>query len=158
MKWKITCTASLKFVHIKKRPLWLSRKTDARQRGLLGPGTSTGPCLTASNHEILMIPSCDETCSSVDLEIRDVGSPELLAEPCLIPLVCSLAILLNSEVWILSTSCLKHPRATHTFDLRGCCLPLLHYYSTSEHSADVMNYSASSDYTPTHPQPTGSEL
>ena len=67
--------------------------------------------------------SCDETCPAVDLEIRDVGSPELLAEPCLIPLVGSLAISLNSEVWILSTSCLKHPRATHSFGLRGGCLP-----------------------------------
>ena len=86
----------------------------SRQRDLLGPGTSTVPCLTASNHEILIILSCDETCSSVDLRIRDVGSPELLAEPCLIPLVGSLAISLNSEVWILSTSCLKHPRATNT--------------------------------------------
>ena len=79
--------------------------------GLWGPGTSTGPCLAASNHEILMILSCGETCPPVDLGIRDVGSPELLAEPCLIPLVGSLAISLNSEVWILSTSCLKHPRA-----------------------------------------------
>ena len=47
---------------------------------------------TSSNHEILMIPSCDETCPPVDLEIRDVGSPKLLAEPCLIRLVGSLAI------------------------------------------------------------------
>ena len=87
------------------------------------PGTSTGPCLTASNHEILMILSCDETCPPVDLRICDVGSPELLAEPCLIPLVGSLAISLNSEAWILSTSCLKHPRATYSFGLRGSCLP-----------------------------------
>ena len=105
-----------------------SRRTDlpsiiARQRGLLGPGTSTGPCLAASNHEILMILSCDETCSSVDLRIRDVGSPELLAEPCLISLVGSLATSLQTNGWILSTSCLKHPRATHSSGLRPGYLP-----------------------------------
>ena len=95
----------------------------ARQRGRLSPGTSTGPCLTASNHEILMILSYDETCPPVDLGIRDVGSPELLAEPCLTPLVGSLATSLQTNLWILSTSCLKHPRATQSFGLRGSCLP-----------------------------------
>ena len=67
--------------------------------------------------------SCDETCPAVDLEIRDVGSPELLAEPCLISLVGSLAISFNSDERILSTSCLKHPRAINSFGLRGGCLP-----------------------------------
>ena len=94
-----------------------------RNAGLLGPGTSTGPWQTASNREILMILSCNETCSAVDLRIRDVGSPELLAEPCLIHRVGSLAISSNYDGWILSTSCLKHPRATHSFSLRGSCLP-----------------------------------
>ena len=95
----------------------------ARQRGLLGPGTSTGPCLATSNHDIPMILSCDETCPPVDLRIRDVGSPELLAEPCLISLVGSLATSLQTNGWTLSTSCLKHPLAINNSGLRGGCLP-----------------------------------
>ena len=64
------------------------------------------------------IPSCDEICAPVKLEIRDVGSPELLAGPCLIPLVCSLAIWLQTNEWILSTSRLKHLFAIDSFGLR----------------------------------------
>ena len=43
----------------------------ARQREPLGPETSTGPCLTASNYEIRQYSSCDGTCSSRDLSTRD---------------------------------------------------------------------------------------
>ena len=64
------------------------------------------------------IPSCDEICAPVKLEIRDVECPELLAEPCLILLVGSLAIWLQMNGWILSTSRLKHHLATNSFGLR----------------------------------------
>ena len=43
----------------------------ARQRGHLGPETSTGPRLTASNHEICQNPSYDKTCPPRDLCTRD---------------------------------------------------------------------------------------
>ena len=68
-----------------------------------------------------MILSCDETCSAVKLKIRDVGSPELLAEPCLIPEVGSLAISFRSDRWIRSTSRLKARRATNMFDPHHAC-------------------------------------
>ena len=78
-------------------------------------------CLTASNQDIHENLSCDETCPAMDLRIRDVGSPELLAEPCLIPEVGSLAISFQSDRWIRSTSRLKARRATHSFDPRCAC-------------------------------------
>ncbi len=71
------------------------------------------------NHEIHEILSCDEICAPVDLRIRDVGSPELLAEPGLIPEDGSLAIPFNSDEWIMSMSRLKHLHATHSSALRG---------------------------------------
>ena len=64
------------------------------------------------------MPSCDETYPSIKLEIRDVESPELLAEPCLILLVGSLAIWLQTNEWILSTSRLNHLFAIDSFGLR----------------------------------------
>ena len=49
------------------------------------------------------------------LRIRDVGSPELLAGPCLIPELGSLAISFRCDGHILSTSRLKHLRAINMF-------------------------------------------
>ena len=43
----------------------------ARQRGFLSPGTSIWACLTASNHEIHEIPSCDEIYPSAELRAHD---------------------------------------------------------------------------------------
>ena len=63
-------------------------------------------------------PPCDETCPAVDLRIRDVECPELLAELCLIPPMCSLAIWLQTNGWILSTSRLKHLSAINNLGLR----------------------------------------
>ena len=64
----------------------------ARQRGPLGCETSIWPCLTASGRQILIFYNVTRTCPPVDLRIRDVECPELLAELCLIPEVCSLTI------------------------------------------------------------------
>ena len=75
------------------------------------------------NHEIHEILSCDEIYSPVKLQIRDVGSPDLLAEPGLIPEDGSLAIPFNSDDWILSTSRLKHLHATHSFASIWLLLP-----------------------------------
>ena len=55
----------------------------------------------------------------MDLRIRDVGPPQLLAEPGPIPEDGSRAIPFKSDEWILSTSRLKHLHATHSFALRG---------------------------------------
>ena len=93
----------------------------ARQRGPLGPEKAIWACLTASNHEIVMILSCDKIYPPVKLKIRDVGSPELLADPCLIPEVGSLAISFRSDGWIRSTSRFKARRATHSFDSQCAC-------------------------------------
>ena len=71
--------------------------------------------LTTLNHEIHENLSCDETYPAVDLRIRDVGSPELLAQPALIPELGSLAILFESDRLILSTSRLKHRHAINMF-------------------------------------------
>ena len=60
----------------------------ARQRGPLGSETSIWACLTASNHEIHKILSCDQPYSSMDLRIRYVGCHELLGQPSLIPKMC----------------------------------------------------------------------
>ena len=46
-------------------------KIIARQRRPLGPETSTGPCLTAPNHEILQILSCTKICPAVMLRAGD---------------------------------------------------------------------------------------
>ena len=49
-------------------------------------------CLTASNHEIIIILLCNEIYPAVKLRIRDVGSHELLGKQSLLCLVCSLRI------------------------------------------------------------------
>ena len=97
----------------------------ARQRGPLGSETLKSRSNPGSDHGNPKHPSCDETCALVKLQIRDVGSPGVLTGPCLIPLVCSLAIWLQTNEWILSTSRLKHPLAIDSFGPhRGLSLPV----------------------------------
>ena len=91
----------------------------ARQRGPLGSETSILACLTASNHEIYHISIMHETCSPVDLRIRDVECHELLRKSSLVYLVCSLAASLQTNGWILSTSRLKTPLAIDSFGPQG---------------------------------------
>ena len=96
----------------------------ARQREALGIWAAIWACLTASNHEIIIILSCDQIYSSVKLRIRDVGSPELLGKLSLICLVCSLRISWRSDGWILGTSRLKALLAINMFDPnRACSFP-----------------------------------
>ena len=68
-----------------------------------------------------MILSCNEIQTSVKLRIRDVGYPERLAEPCLIPEVGPLAISFRSDRWIRSTSRLNALLATNMFDPNRAC-------------------------------------
>ena len=83
----------------------------------------------ASHH----FPQVTKTCSSADLQIRDMGCHELLRELSLIPLLCSLRISSQSDLWILSSlghsSCgwegvrstlLQGTWGTHPADDRGC--------------------------------------
>ena len=91
----------------------------ARQRGALGPEKVIWACLTASNHEIRQILSCDETCSPADLQIRHVGCHELLRQLSLILEVGSLRTWRQLIERIRSTSCLKARRAINSFALRG---------------------------------------
>ena len=63
-----------------------------RQRRPLASETSILPCLTVSNHENPEIRSRCKIFPAVDLQIRDVECPELLAELCLIPELGSLRI------------------------------------------------------------------
>ena len=49
------------------------------------------------------MPAARATCPAVDLEIRDVGSPELLAEPCLIPEDGPKAYRQDTDVGLLHT-------------------------------------------------------
>ena len=88
----------------------------ARQRGPLGTETSIWPCLTASGRQILIFYHVSEIYPSVDLRIRDVECPELLAELCLIPEVCPTASSLRLNRWILNTSRLKALFAINSFD------------------------------------------
>ena len=59
-----------------------------RQHGPLGSGTVIWPCLTASNHAIHDIPSCDKSCSSAGLSAQHFNEHALHTRPCLIPKEC----------------------------------------------------------------------
>ena len=82
-------------------------------------GLVNGPLIMKFHH----FPSCDQTCSSVDLRIHDVECPELLGKLSLVPELCSFAILRNSDVWIRSTLRLKHVLAINSFAPNVPCYP-----------------------------------
>ena len=71
--------------------LYELRFSNGSNGGAVGSEASIWPCLTASGRQILIFYHVTNTCPSVDLRIRDVECPELLAELCLIPEVCPTA-------------------------------------------------------------------
>ena len=75
-------------------------------------------CLYAKTHHPM---TSAQTCPPVKLRIRHVGCHELLRKLSLVYLLCSLAISLQTNGWIASTSRLKHLHATNSFGLKGAC-------------------------------------
>ena len=69
--------------------------------------------------EILQCSTFEKIYPAADLQIHDVGSPELLGQLSLIPEVCPIQILSKSDAPILSTSQLKTLLATNSFASKG---------------------------------------
>ena len=104
---------------------------NVRQHNENASETSIWRELTASNHENPAFSSWAQTCSEVDLRICYIGFPELLRKSSLICLLCSLAISLQTNGWILSTSRLKTKSAQIVLLFLGLLSLWSHYYSSS---------------------------
>ena len=97
----------------------------ACQRGPLGIQAVIWACLTASNHEIHQILSCDETCSRAGLRAQHFDEHAFHTGSCLIPNECYSSPPSRSDGWIRSTSHLKTSLAMNMFaPLGGLFIPV----------------------------------